>query len=115
MMFDTGVPGFGISIAFVVTLAIVAGVLLFLLVTYLLRLQRRGAVSGRGSIVGGTGMAMQDFTGAGRVWLEGEAWQAVSDAPVVKGQSVLVRNMDGLTLIVEPLAESGPTHLKMQT
>lgn len=115
MMFDTGVPGFGISIPFVVTLAVVAGILLFLLVAYLLRLQRRGAVSGRGSIVGGTGTAMQDFTGAGRVWLEGEAWQAASDAPVVKGQSVLVRKMDGLTLIVEPLAESGPTHLKMQT
>ena len=115
MMFDTGVPGFGISIPFVVTLAVIAGILLFLLVAYLLRLQRRGAVSGRGSIVGGTGTAMQDFTGAGRVWLEGEAWQAVSDAPVVKGQSVLVRKMDGLTLIVEPLAESGPTHLKMQT
>lgn len=115
MMFDTGVPGFGISIAFVVTLAVVAGVLLFLLVTYLLRLQRRGAVSGRGSIIGGTGTAIHDFTGAGRVWLEGEAWQAVSDAPVVKGQSVLVRSMDGLTLIVEPLAESGPAHLKMQT
>ncbi|MEX0977010.1 MAG: nodulation protein NfeD [Woeseia sp.] len=115
MMFDTGVPGFGISIAFVVTLAVVAGVFLFLLVTYLLRLQRRGAVSGRGSIVGGTGTAMQNFTGPGRVWLEGEAWQAFSDAPVVKGQSVLVRDLDGLIIIVEPLPDSRPTHAEMQT
>lgn len=115
MMFDTGVPGFGISIAFVVTLAVVAGIALFLLVTYLLRLQRRGAVSGRESIVGGTGTAMEDFTGPGRVWLEGEAWHAVSDRPVAKGQSVLVRRLDGLILIVEPLAAPSNARTEMQT
>jgi membrane-bound serine protease (ClpP class) len=110
MMFDSGIPGYEISIAFVVVFAVVTGAALLLTVTYLLRLQRRGAVSGRGSIVGGTGTAMQDFTGNGKVWLEGESWQAVSSTPVSKGQQVVVRAMEGLVLCVEPLPQHDPTH-----
>jgi membrane-bound serine protease (ClpP class) len=110
MMFDSGIPGYDISIAFVVVFAVVTGSAMLLTVTYLLKLQRRGAVSGSGSIVGGTAVAMQDFAGNGKVWLEGESWQAVSSAPVVKGQQVVVRAMEGLILHVEPLPQQDPTH-----
>jgi membrane-bound serine protease (ClpP class) len=110
MMFDSGIPGYDISIAFVVGFALMTGSAMLLTVTYLLKLQRRGAVSGSGSIVGGTATAMQDFTGNGKVWLEGESWQAVSSAPVVKGQQVVVRAMEGLILHVEPLQQQDPTH-----
>jgi membrane-bound serine protease (ClpP class) len=110
MMFDSGIPGYEISIAFVVVFAVVTGSALLLTVTYLLKLQRRGAVTGRGSIVGGTATAMQDFTGSGKVWLEGESWQAVSSAPVTEGQQVVVREIEGLVLRVEPLPQHDPTH-----
>jgi membrane-bound serine protease (ClpP class) len=103
MMFDSGIPGFGISIPFVVGFAAVMGGLILWTVTYILKLRRRGAVSGRGSIVGGTGTAMMDFTGEGKVWLEGEAWRAISKVPVAKDQKVIVHEMEGLTLYVEPL------------
>jgi membrane-bound serine protease (ClpP class) len=103
MMFDSGIPGFGISIPFVVGFAAVMGGLILLTASYILKLKRRGPVSGRGSIVGGTGTAMQDFTGEGKIWLEGEAWRAISNVPVVKDQQVVVREMKGLTLYVEPL------------
>jgi len=107
MMFDSGIPGFGISIAFVVSLGIVAAGLLLWLVTYLVRLQDRGAVSGEESILKGTAVAMEDFTGAGKVWLEGETWQARSPAPVQKDQKLRVRSIDGLLLHVEPLETDG--------
>lgn len=115
MMFDSGIPGYDISIAFVVVFAAVAGSAVLLTVTYLLKLRRRGPVSGRGSIVGGVATATEDFTGTGKVWLEGESWQAISSAPVVKGQQLVVRDMDGLTLHVEPLPQQDPTHAQMQT
>ena len=105
MMFDSGIPGFGISIGFVIGLAIVAALAIIWLVGFALKLRRRGAVSGRGSIIGGVGTAMQDFTGDGKVWLEGEAWAAHSDVPVRKDQQVVVRAMRGLALEVEPIAE----------
>jgi len=104
MMFDSGVPGFGISLTFVISLALIAAILVIWLVGLVLKLRRRGAVSGRGSIVGGTGIAMQDFVGKGKVWLEGEAWTARCDVPVSKDQEVLVTAMDGLVLEVRPVS-----------
>ncbi len=115
MMFDSGVPGFGISVTFVVGLALVAGLFLLWLVSYLVRLRRRGAVSGRASIIGGTATAMQSFTGEGKVWLEGEAWAAVSKVPLEQGQEVVVRSMDGLILEVEPASQPDPTEAEFQT
>jgi membrane-bound serine protease (ClpP class) len=115
MMFDSDIPGFGISVTFVVGLAVVAGLFLLWLVSYLVRLRRRGAVSGRASIIGGSATAMQSFTGEGKVWLEGEAWAAVSKVPVEKDQEVVVRSMDGLTLEVEPASQPDPTEAEFQT
>jgi membrane-bound serine protease (ClpP class) len=103
MMFDSGIPGFGISITFIVSLAVAMGGLLLWLVTYLLRFRRRGAVSGRESILGGTGVAMESFTGDGHVWLESETWAARSKVPIEKDQKVSISAMKGLVLDVEPI------------
>ena len=102
MMFDSGIPGYGVSKMFVISFGIILGVLLFLMVSFILKLRRRGAVSGEASIIGGTGRAMQAFTGKGKIWLEGESWAAVSSIPIEKDQQVKVRAIDGLTLLVEP-------------
>jgi membrane-bound serine protease (ClpP class) len=108
IMFDSGVPGFGISYAFVVGLGLIFAVLLIWLLGFLLKLRRRGAVSGMESIVGGTATAMEDFADAGSVWLEGEAWQARSQVPVTKDEQLIVTRLDGLTLDVEPVAKPEP-------
>ncbi len=114
MMFDSGVPGFGISIAFVLGLAIVFAALIIWMLGFIVKLRRRGAVSGAESIVGGVGTVMEDFTGEGRVWLEGEAWHAHSSIPINKDQTVIVRSMDGLIIDVEPVSESS-TDAQLQT
>ena len=115
MMFDSGIPGFGISIAFVTGVGIVSGLAVLWLLSYLVKARRQGAVSGRDRIVGGHGVAMESFTGAGKVWLEGEAWSATSSRPVEKDQTVVVRNLDGLVLRVEPVTESESTGAEIPT
>jgi len=115
MMFDSGIPGFGISIAFVTGVALFAGLLLFWLVNYLVQARRRGAVSGRDRIVGAHGVAIDSFVGEGKVWLEGESWSAVSKLPVEKDQVVLVQDLDGLKLTVEPVSEPLTTSAELQT
>jgi len=114
MMFDTGVPGFGISFAFVIGLALVFAVFLIWMVGFILKLRRRGAVSGSESIVGGIATAMDDFSGDGMVWLEGESWHARSSVPISKDQQVVVRAMDGLILAVEPVASAANTDAQLQ-
>ena len=103
MMFDSGIPGYGISKIFVGTFAIVSGGLTFLLASFVVKLRNRGAVSGTGSIIGGVGTAMDSFSKEGKIWLEGESWSAVSSVPISKDQHVRVRAIDGLTLLVEPV------------
>lgn len=115
MMFDSGIPGFGISIAFVIGVGGIAGLLLLWLLSYLVKARHQGAVSGRDRIIGGHGVAMESFTGKGKVWLEGEAWSATSERPVEKDQTVLVRDLDGLVLRVEPLTDSASAQVEPQT
>jgi len=115
MMFDSGIPGFGISIAFVTGVGLVSGLALLWLLSYLVKARRQGAVSGRDRIIGGHGVAMESFTGEGKVWLEGEAWSATAKRPVEKGQTVVVRNLDGLVLRVDPLAETESTGAELPT
>jgi len=102
MMFDSGIPGFGISLTFVISIAILAALFIVWLATFVLRLRRRGAVSGRGSIIGGVGTAEMDFTGEGKIWLEGESWIARSNVPIEKNEKVVVTSLVGLILEVEP-------------
>lgn len=105
MMFDSGIPGFGISLTFVISFGLVCGGILFWLVSYILKLRSRGAVSGKDSIIGGMGTALESFTGEGNIWLEGESWAARSGLHIDKDQEVRVTAMDGLTLVVEPVRD----------
>jgi membrane-bound serine protease (ClpP class) len=105
IMFDTDIPGFGISIAFVIAIAVLFAALVIWLLGYLIKLRRRGAVTGRASIVGGVATVLDDFADSGKVWLEGEAWQARSSVPLKQDQEVVVRSMEGLVLVVEPVTE----------
>jgi membrane-bound serine protease (ClpP class) len=115
MMFDSDIPGFGISITFVTGLAILAALAIIWLVGFALKLRKRGAVTGKGSIIGGIGIAIGDFTGEGKIWLEGESWVAHSRVPVEKDQQVVVLAMDGLILEVEPATETGSHDPQLQT
>ena len=115
MMFDSGVPGYGVSISFVVGFAVVAGLLLIWMLSYLVKLRRRGAVTGKESMLGSTGIAMESFTGSGRVWLEGAPWAAVSRMRIEKDQPVVVTAIDGLTLDVEPASGTDAADAEYQT
>jgi membrane-bound serine protease (ClpP class) len=95
-------------------MAVVAGMFLFWLVSYLVKLRKRGAVTGAESIIGGTGEAMESFVGEGKIWLEGESWAAHSEVPIEKGQDVVVQNMTGLVLQVAPAQETEPAELQHQ-
>jgi len=115
MMFDSGIPGFGISITFVLGMGLIAGLLLVWLVGYMVKARKQGAVSGRDRIIGGHGTAMESFVGEGKVWLEGEMWSATSQLPVEKNQTVVVNDLDGLVLRVEPVGESAAACTELQT
>ncbi len=108
LTFDSGVPGFGISITFVVGIAIGSALFLGWIMAYLLKLKRRGVVFGNESLVGVIGTVMEDFDDEGKIWLEGEAWAARTRIPVKKDEEVRVTGVDGLSVDIEPVAAASP-------
>ena len=48
---------------------------------------------------------------SGQVHLDGELWEARSTTEADVGETVIVRGIDGLTLVVEPAPAQGSSHL----
>lgn len=112
ILMDTDVPGFGIPLSLILLLGGMGGAVILVIIWFALRSRRVQIVSGREEMVGLTGTALKDFDRRGQVFVHGERWTALSDAPVLKGQEIRVTGMRGLTLHVEPLAAGNETRWK---
>ncbi|WP_376780359.1 NfeD family protein [Stutzerimonas nitrititolerans] len=109
ILFDTEVPGYGIPLALIVTLALVSALLLFAIVAMALKARRQRLVSGDSQLVGCLTPIIalqQGDAGSGWVQLQGERWQVRSSTPLHEGQQVRVIARRGLQLDVT--AAQGP-------
>ena len=103
MLFDRGDPLFRLSLAYIIPATIVTALFFVFVVAKGLRAQRLPIKAGKETMLGKTVAASTqiDSTG-GKVFVEGEYWNAVSDTPVEQGQPVEVAAVLGLTLKVRP-------------
>lgn len=66
-----------------------------------LKAQRRKKMLGAEELIGEQGEAYTDFVrGKGKVFIHGEIWNAISDEPIQKGDTVVVEEVKGMTLKV---------------
>lgn len=82
--------------------ALAAGFLLWVL-RRLTKLRHKQVVSGLEYLVGQIAEVIHDFSGEGRVRIEGESWRAESSVPLIAGQKVRIREVDHLILRVDPI------------
>jgi len=94
-----------ISIPLIVSTAAVSFGAILWVVGSLLVIRRRTFRTGKEALVGNYGEAMEDFSGNGKVWVQGESWQARSAVAIDKGERVKVIGKDGLKLKVEKVKE----------
>ena len=64
--------------------------------------KRRRVSVGVDSIVGKSGVALSELWPEGQVKVDGEIWRARCAGGCDAGTSVVVRSVDGLTLVVDP-------------
>ena len=64
--------------------------------------KRRRATVGVETLVGETGVAVGDLWPTGPVKVNGEIWQARCEGGCDSGTAVVVRSIEGLTLVVDP-------------
>ena len=75
-----------------------------------LRVHRLQVRTGREGLVHARGEARGALEPRGKVFVQGEIWNAVADEPVASGAPIEVVAVDGMTLVVRPLrlaAEGG--------
>ncbi|HET9025524.1 MAG TPA: NfeD family protein, partial [Burkholderiaceae bacterium] len=102
ILVDTEVPGYGIPLPLIVTLAVLSGLFVFMIVRMGVQARVRPVVSGPRTLIGASGEVLSDLTGEGWARVQGEIWQVRSGVPLAQGQRVRVSGIDGRTLVVEP-------------
>lgn len=102
MLFDRSEPAFRLSLAFIVPGTVVTVVFFLLVIGAGLRAQFWRVKAGRETMLGKTVKALTPVDQrAGKVWVEGECWNAVSEAPIEAGRLVEITAVEGLTLKVK--------------
>ncbi len=102
MMFNSGVPGFQLSLAVVISAMAITAALFLLVLGLLLRSRKRPVVTGKEALLGAEGEILAWQQEEGRVRVKGEIWRARAAVPLDPGTRVRVTNRDGLVLFVEP-------------
>ena len=103
MLFNRYDPPFRLSLAYIIPGTLITALFFVFIVGTGLRAQRLPIKAGQETMIGKTVAAFTAINAAGgKVFVEGEYWNAVSDTPIEQGQPVEVSAVDGLTLKVKP-------------
>lgn len=102
MLVKTDAPFLQVSLAFLVPTVVTVGVIVAAMSWLALKTKRRRPAMGPAAMVGEVATARTDLLPHGQVFLQGELWEAVSDAPIRKGEEAEVLSVEGLTLKVRP-------------
>ena len=95
-------PGLYVALEFVIPLAIFFGAFLLFVATKIVQVMRQKAVTGRSALIGLRGKAVENVGSTGRVFVNGEYWNAfVKEGIVAKDSAVEVVDVkDGLVVEV---------------
>mgnify|MGYP002622970134 CR=1 FL=1 len=103
MLFDQAEPAFRLSLKFIIPATLLTAAFFIFIVGKGLRAQGLPVKAGRETMLGKTVRALTPITAeGGRVFVEGEYWNATSDVPVDEGAPVEITGIEGLTLKVKP-------------
>ncbi len=102
------IPQMRVQLATAVSVGLAFGLITTLLVRLAWRARQNKVLNGPEALVGEVGIAQQEIAPQGQILVHGELWLAQAATPIGTGERVRVRAVDGLTLVVEPLAS--PQH-----
>lgn len=107
MLFNRADPAFRLSLTYIIPATLITAAFFIFVVSAGLRAQFLPVRSGKETMLGKTISALSRIDpSSGKVFVEGEYWNAVSEVPVEPGQPVEIIGLSGLTLKVKPKAAS---------
>jgi membrane-bound serine protease (ClpP class) len=103
MLFNRADPAFRLSLVYIIPATLMTAAFFIFVVGAGLRAQFLPVRAGRETLLGKTAPALAPIDAAGgKVFVEGEYWNAVSEVPVETGHPVEIVGINGLTLKVKP-------------
>ncbi|MDO9225239.1 MAG: nodulation protein NfeD [Pseudomonadota bacterium] len=108
MLIDTDLPGYGISWALIVPLAVTSALFSFAVAGMALRARQRPVLTGGEELPGMEGVAEEAIDGEGWARVHGELWRVHARQPLMRGARLRVTGRRGLTLEVEPITPLTP-------
>ena len=107
ILVDSPWPGARIRFSTALGVAVPLAAITVFLVRLAVMAKRRKAVTGEAAMIDTLGVAQTDLELTGKIMIRGEIWDARAHVRVPRGTRVRVREVDKLTLVVEPVADSG--------
>ncbi|HYA22790.1 MAG TPA: nodulation protein NfeD [Terriglobales bacterium] len=102
LLVDAPIPQMRVHLITALAVSIPLGVITAFLMSIALRARRNKIVTGMQGLVGEIGLAQTPLSPQGKVFVHGELWDAIASANIPSGQTVVVRQVDGLRLRVDP-------------
>jgi membrane-bound serine protease (ClpP class) len=103
MLFNRADPLFRLSLNYIIPATLITAAFFIFVIGKGLRAQLLPVKAGKETLIGKTVTALTPIDSrSGRIFVEGEYWNAVSETPVEKDQPVEIAGLQGLTLKVKP-------------
>ena len=104
LLVDGPIPEMRVRLVTALAVSIPLGIITAFLMSIAVRARRNKIVTGEQGLVGELGVTETGLAPAGKVFVHGELWDAISKVNIPAGERVVVRQVDGLTLRVDPAA-----------
>lgn len=108
LLVDAPIPEMRVRLVTALAVSIPLGLITAFLMSIALRARRNKVVTGEQGLIGEIGVAQTALAPAGKVFVHGELWDAVSSVGIPAGERVVVQRVDGLTLRVDPVVTEKP-------
>ncbi|MGB8013980.1 MAG: nodulation protein NfeD [Terriglobales bacterium] len=105
---DAPIPEMRVHLVTALAVSIPLGLITAFLMSIAVRARHNKIVTGKQGLIGEIGIAQTQLAPSGKVFVHGELWDAVSAVPVPAGEQIVVRQIEGLTLRVDPAAAARP-------
>jgi len=109
MLFDRADPAFRLPLAYIIPATLITAGFFIFIAGAGLRAQRLPVRAGKETMLGKTVPALEVIDSTrGRVFVEGETWNAVSDSLIPQGELATIVGIQGLSLKVTPSRPENP-------
>ncbi len=106
LLVDAPIPEMRVHLLTALAVSIPLSIITVFLMSIALKARANKVVTGSQGLVGEVGVAQTPLSPEGKVFIHGELWDAVASTNIPAGQTVVVRQVDGLKIRVDPVSSA---------